>query len=312
MQAEMEYVYRVYQEKSFTKAAEALYLTQPALSMAIRKVEDSLGMPIFDRSVRPMGLTPAGEAYIEYIRSTLYLEQEMQQHMQDIREVNTGSICVGGSHYINAYILPQVLAGFSREYPRVAIDIVETSSAKLTQMLDRREVDITFNCNPRFMQDFERYPAFVDHILLAVPKAFPVNAALQAQRLTSEDIAAKRHLQLDCPCVALEAFRHIDFILLNPGNNLYDRANQLFQEAAFRPHIKLELSQLVTAYHLADASIGATFVSDRLVVPSPDNLYYYKLDSDLTNRLFYMLLPKRKYISQAVRTFVDYCMDALK
>ena len=79
MQTEMEYVYRVYQEKSFSKAAEDLFLTQPALSMAVRKVEDSLGMPIFDRSVRPMRLTPAGEAYIEFIRNTQYLEQELQQ-----------------------------------------------------------------------------------------------------------------------------------------------------------------------------------------------------------------------------------------
>lgn len=311
MQTEMEYVYRVYQEKSFTKAAEALYLTQPALSMAIRKVEDSLGMPIFDRSVRPMGLTPAGEAYMEYIRNTMYLEQEMQQQMQDIREVNTGTIRIGGSHYINAYILPQVLAGFSREYPRISIEIVETSSAELSKMLDHREVDITFNCNSQFMQDFERYPAFADHILLAVPKSFHINESLKDMCLSADDVVRKRHLAASCPCVSLDVFRNVEFILLNPGNNLHDRAKQLFQEAAFHPIIKLELSQMVTAYHLADAAMGATFVSDRLVVSGTDNLNYYKLDSDLTNRLFYMLLPKRKYTSQAVRTFVDYCTQAL-
>ena len=73
MQSEMEYIYRTYQLRSFSKAAESLYITQPALSMAIRKVEDSLGMPIFDRSVRPMGLTAAGETYIDYIKKTYYL-----------------------------------------------------------------------------------------------------------------------------------------------------------------------------------------------------------------------------------------------
>lgn len=311
MQQEMEYVYRVYQEKSFTKAAEALYLTQPALSMAIRKVEDSLGMPIFDRSSRPLGLTPAGEAYIAYIRNTMYLEQEMQQQMQDIREVNTGSIRMGGSHYINAYILPQVLSGFAKEYPRVSVEIVESSSAVLSQMLANREVDITFNCNPKFMQDFERYPAFEDNILLAVPKSFKVNDTLQAQRLTAGDILQNRHMQEDCPCVGLQAFRKIEFILLNPGNNLHDRAKQLFLEADFHPIIKLELSQLVTAYHLAEAALGATFVSDRLVRSETDQLYYYKLDSDLIRRRFYMLLPMRKYTSHAVRMFVDYCTHSL-
>lgn len=311
MLPEMEYVYRVYQEKSFTKAAESLYLTQPALSMAIRKVEESLGMPIFDRSVRPLGLTPAGEAYLEYIRQTIYLDQEMQQQMQDIREVNTGSIRFGGSHYINAYIMPQVLAGFCQQYPHVSIDIVESSSAVLSQMLNRRELDLTMNCNPRFMQGFERYPAFEDHILLAVPKSFRVNCALEGQWLSASDIAAGKHLTLDCPCVGLDVFRDVEFILLNPGNNLHDRALQLFQEAGFPPKIKLELSQLVTAYHLADASLGATFVSDRLVMPQEDNLVYYKLDSELTNRMFYMLLPQRKYTSQAVRAFIRYCSGIL-
>lgn len=311
MQTEMEYVYRVYQEKSFTKAAEALFLTQPALSLAIRKVEDSLGMPIFDRSVRPMGLTPAGEAYIEFIQNTLHLEQEMQQEMQDIREVNTGSIRMGGSHYINAYIMPRVLAGFMQQYPRVKVELIEASSAVLSQMLSRREVDITFNCNPKFMQDFERYPAFEDHLLLAVPKAFRTDAALAGKSLDANAIVQGRHLKPDCPTVTLDSFRDLEFILLNPGNNLHDRANWLFQEAGFSPRVKLKLSQLVTAYHLADAAVGATFISDRLVMPGEDHLLYYKLDSALSKRMFYMLLPNRKYTSKAVRAFVAYCTHHL-
>lgn len=312
MQTEMEYVYRVYQEKSFSKAAESLFLTQPALSMAIRKVEDSLGMPIFDRSIRPMGLTPAGEAYIAYIEHCYYLEQEFHQQMQDIREVNTGSVRVGGSHYINAYILPSILSGFTREHPRIQIDLVESSSAVLSQMLGRREVDITFNCNPKFMEDFERYPAFEDHLLLAVPKALSINEKHAGSSLTADDVAGGRHLRPDCPCVSLDAFRSLDFILLNSGNNLHDRAKQLFQEAGFHPNIKMELSQLVTAYHLAEASLGAAFVSDRLVLHGENNLCYYKLDSALTTRMFYMLLPNRKYTSNAVRAFVDFCALSLQ
>ena len=57
--------------------------------------------------------------------------------------------------------------------------------------------------------------------------------------------------------------------------------------------------------------MGATFISDRLVVRGDDNLNYYKLDSELTNRMFYMLLPNRKYTSKAVRAFVDYCTLSL-
>ena len=62
MQQEMEYIFEVYKEKNFTRAAEKLFITQPALSMAVQKVEERLGMPVFDRSTKPLSLTEAGEA----------------------------------------------------------------------------------------------------------------------------------------------------------------------------------------------------------------------------------------------------------
>ena len=75
MEQNMQYIYQVYQDGSFTKAAEKLYLTQPALSIAIRQEEKRMGMALFDRSRRPLGLTPAGEAYIRAVERMKYLEE---------------------------------------------------------------------------------------------------------------------------------------------------------------------------------------------------------------------------------------------
>ena len=66
----MRYVYEIYRQKSFSKAAQALFITQPALSIAIGKLEASLGMPLFDRSTRPISLTPAGRIYLQTIEQT--------------------------------------------------------------------------------------------------------------------------------------------------------------------------------------------------------------------------------------------------
>ena len=71
---------RVAELQSFSKAAEKLYLTQPALSIAVRKVERSIGMPLFDRSCKPLALPPAGEIYLETIKKMLLLEKEQQQN----------------------------------------------------------------------------------------------------------------------------------------------------------------------------------------------------------------------------------------
>ena len=313
MQTEMKYIYQIYQKKSFRKAAEALYISQPALSMAVKKVEEELGMPVFDRSVRPIRLTTAGEAYIEYIKNTLALEQEMEQRIQDIRDANIGTIRLGGSHYINAHILPELLVGFMHQHPHISVSLVESSSDILSNMLTQKELDLTFSCDPSFIKHFEHHLAFEDHILLAVPKSFAINRYLTSQRLTAVDIKRNHcHLRKDCPCITLDAFRYTDFLLLTQGNNLRSRTDQIFSESNFKPAVKMEFSQLATAYHMARASLGATFISDRLISEFQDDLFYYKLNTFLTTRPFYILLPKQTYTPSAVRAFIDYCLNNQK
>ncbi len=326
MQQEMEYIYEVYKEKNFTRAAEKLFITQPALSMAIQKVEERLGMPIFDRSTRPISLTDAGYAYLDYIESARHLDAEFEQQIRDIKELDKGRVVVGGSHYLNAYILPQILAGFLKKYPNVEIEIKEASSAELAERLRRQELDVTFHCSPEFIQDFPGYPAFRDMVLLAVPVGMDPLAgkhvSLSGEQVTAdplvgqplslsgEQVMAGWHLQDDCPCVSLSEFREIPFILLSRGNNLYERSVRMFEEAGFAPKTKMKLSQLVTAYHLAAAGIGATFVSDLLIRDSDQELNYYKIDSNLVTRQFYALLPKRKYVSVAARRFIEHFQES--
>ncbi|MBR2728498.1 MAG: LysR family transcriptional regulator [Lachnospiraceae bacterium] len=309
MQQEMEYIYEVFREKNFTHAAEKLFITQPALSMAIQKVEERLGMPLFDRSTRPLSVTEAGEAYLKYILRVRQLETELEQQIQDIRELETGRITLGGSNYINTCILPPVLAGFASRYPGIEINLIETSSADLSEKLKRQEIDITFHCSPEFIQHFERYAAFQDRILLAVPQSTAISKdcpEVSGAALSAKDILANRHLKEDCPAVPLEHFRDLSYILLTKGNNLYERSRQMFEEAGFVPNTVMKLSQLATAYHLSNAGIGATFVSDRLVSVYRCSLNYYKLDSPLATRQFFILLPDRKYVSVALQRFIDY------
>ncbi|XCP86863.1 LysR family transcriptional regulator [Roseburia hominis] len=311
MKEEMLYVYTVYQEGSFSKAAKKLFLTQPALSISIQKIEQSIGMPLFDRSRRPLKLTDAGEIYIELIKKTLLLEREQQQKLNDIRNVVTGTIKLGGSHYLNAYIMPDILAGFVREYPGVKLEIMEASSYDLADMLADYKLDLTFNCNPALIKNYNHYKVFEDHILLAVPEEHSINARYADFALTASEIFEGRHLSADCPMIELAAFSELELILLRKGNNLYDRAWAMFHEAGFKPKIKLDLSQLVTAYRLARANMAATFVSDRLVRPEDTSLKFYRLDSSHTTRIFYALLPNKEYVPAAVNRFIQYMQNNL-
>ena len=306
MQNEFLYIYTVYQEGSFSKAAEKLYLTQPALSIAIQKIESSIGMPLFDRSKRPLQLTAAGEAYIGAIKQMQYLEQDLNQEIQDIRNLNKGVLRLGASHYLNAFILPSVLSGFTKAYPGISLELAEYGSDQINTLLAERKIDMTFSCNEMFMEHYERYPAFQDHVLLAVPAFDEINESHRPQQMTAADILARKHLSPDCPTVSLEDFGQLEYILLGPGNNLRDRVLQLFEERHIQPKVKLTLAQLATAHALAQQGLAAAFTCDRLVCQPADGLFYYKLDSPLMDRMFYVVLPDRRYTSHATKMFIQY------
>lgn len=311
MSPDMLYVYTIYQEGSFSKAAEKLYLTQPALSIAVHKIEKSIGMPLFDRKSRPLRLTDAGKIYLDTIQKMHQLELEQEQKLRDIQTLVSGSIHLGGTHYLNAYILPQILVGYNRLYPGVTLHISEDRAEALPEMLGRRELDMTFSCKPEHVEQYLHYPMFEDHILLAVPRDHPIHRQYGDVALTARQVLEKRHLDPTSPKAPLGWFSDLEFILLSQGNNLHERAWQMFQEVGVHPHIKLMLNQLVTAFHLAEAEMGSTFVSDRIIHAYNDRMLYYPLQSPVAHRLFYILLPQNAYIPVAVRKLVQYIQERM-
>ncbi len=305
MQQEMEYIYTVYQKGSFSKAAEALFMTQPALSISIQKVENEIGMPLFNRDKKPLELTEAGQLYIEKIRQIMHLENELSQQLNDLTDLKTGQLRIGGSHYFNSYILPPVIADFKKKWPGIDLELTEAGSYELLTMLKDDLIDLTFNCTPDPHDKLRRIPGFQDTILLAVSTRFPANNCLTDAALTTSDILSRRYQDSDCPAVTMEAFADTPFILLSPGNNLYSRSQSFFQEAGVNPPTAMQVSQLVTAYHLAQAGIGATLISDWMVTGKHPEMIYYKIASPLAGRIFDIVTPGKNYLSNAQQAFIS-------
>ena len=289
MEQDMKYIYQVYQDGSFSAAAEHLYMSQPALSIAVKRVEEAIGAEIFDRSRRPVTLTEAGQAYIDTLHYIRYLEEDLAHRIEDLRGLQTGTLRLGGTHFLNCYILAPILAEFNKQYPGIQLELFEDSALKLQGRLQRRDIDLTLSCAPEIVEQFEHKPAFYDHVLLAVHRDIPLPSELDA-------IAR----------VDLTHFKDMEFILLRQGNNLYDRGRKMFREAGFEPKIRMTISQMVTSYRLADNALGAVFISDRLVRSKRSHLRFFKINSEYTDRLFYFLLPKRDYTPFAVRRFMDF------
>ena len=310
MEQEMHYIYTVYEYGSFSKAAAALYMTQPALSIAVQRVESRMGMPLFDRTTKPLKLTEAGELYIQKYRQVLDLENELRQQMNDLSSLRKGTLRVGGSHYFNSYVLPPVLTSFARRYPGICLELVEAGSNELLDMLYEHKIDLTFNCALKPRDSFHRIPCFTDHVLLAVPADFPVSGTLAAKALSAEDVIRQRHHEADCPMITMEPFSDTPFILLTPGNNLFVRSTAFFESAQVHPEIRLHVTQLVTAWHLAQAGMGATFISDMLVKKTEENAVFFKVDSPLATRRFDLTMSDRHYISNAMKAFAAVFKEA--
>ncbi|MBQ3759356.1 MAG: LysR family transcriptional regulator substrate-binding protein, partial [Synergistaceae bacterium] len=242
-----------------------------------------------------------GKIYIASIGKILAAEEEMNAQIRDIDGLKSGSLCIGGSHFINTCILPEIMTEYSRRYPGIKLELLEASSAFLVDMLTERLIDITFTCRDDIIAQFTHYPAFNDHILLAVSSEI---LSLE-YALSADDVISGKHLQPECPCIPFEAMNELEYVILSEGNNLHDRAMMIFNEAGISPKIKLEISQLSTSYHLAGAKFGAAFVSDKMINSNENGLSFYRIDSPVTERLFYTVLPKREYTPKAVRAFSE-------
>lgn len=305
MKQEMQYIYQVYQSGSFSKAAQALYLTQPALSIAIQKVEAEIGMPLFIRDKKPLELTDAGKVYIEKVKQILHLEAELSKELSDLSSLNIGSLVLGGTHYLNSYILPPVLTTFQKQYPGVHLELVEASSNELIEMLRESKIDLTFNCIPTPKDGFRRTPIFKDNVLIAVPASYPVNQVLKDSALTAKDILFRRNMREECPSVTLEFFANTPFVLLTKGNNLHSRSVAMFEDAKIDPIVRLQVSQLVTAYHLVCSGLGAAFISDWMVLYDHDDMRYYKIAHPLAVRQFDVVSSSRNYLSKPQKAFIE-------
>ena len=144
----MEYIYEVYKEKSFSKAAAALFISQPSLSANVKRVENRIGYPIFDRSTKPLQLTEVGKHYIQAVEKVMDIENNLENYLLDLGNLKTGTLNVGGSNFFSSWILPPLIADFSQKFPHVQISLVEESTVKLSQFLQAGKLDLVIdNCS---------------------------------------------------------------------------------------------------------------------------------------------------------------------
>lgn len=301
------YVLEIYRTGSFSQAAANLYVSQPSLSASIRRLEQKIGEPLFDRSTHPVQLTPCGKAYIHAAQIITSAEDDFDIFVKEYGNCQTGKLVIGGSNMNISFILPPLVKRFQAAYPGIRLEFQEGNIDDLKQQLLEGKLDfIIDSCQ----MDPERFRAFAyqsENLLLAVPVDFPCNVVLQDYRMTKQEILANQHTDPKQRVLPLEKLEGVPFVFLTPETDTYKRASKLCESAGLKPNVLLSFHQQATVFHTICAGIGAAFVSDRLIknVQADPALYYYRLGGPESVRDIQFFKKKEKLMSRAMQAFLD-------
>ncbi|AGY74864.1 LysR family transcriptional regulator [Clostridium autoethanogenum] len=292
---------------SFSKAAKNLYISQPALSAYIKKIEVELGVSLFDRSMTPIHLTEPGEMYIHAILQVKAIQNNLEQYFQDITNLKVGKVSIGGTNFFCSCVLSDIIFEFKKQHPGINVDLFEVKSPDMHEELMKETIDLAIECFHLDTKLFENRVIAKENIILAVPKNYRINDELSAYRLSFQNIVEKRHLSSDFPPVQLSKFANQPFVMLRKGNDMYTRSMKMCRKAGFTPKAVIYLDQLMTSYHIARKGMGIAFIRDSLVkyMNFNEDICFYKLADELSSRELVLIRKKNRYLSRSVDAFIN-------
>lgn len=300
---QLQYMLKVAEEKSFSKAAQKLYIAQPSLSQYIQKLEQQLGVQLFDRSTNPLKLTYAGELYVETAKNILDLKYQLSNQMEDIVNFKKGRLTIGLSPFRSTYIMPKILPLFYKKFPGIDIVLMEGNSVELEDLAIKGTTDISIMTLPINENFFSYEPILMEKILLALPSQHPF----------CKNVISKHYAQNTYPEISLHKLCDEPFILLKQHQKLHQIAVSLCKEAGFKPKIILESESIEATHALVSSGMGITFVPDTITLfPQTPTTPIYFLMKDLeTTRTLVVSHRKKRYLSRAAKEFITIMKGVL-
>lgn len=171
---------------SFSRAAEKVLRSQPAVSAQIRQLEQEYGQKLFDRNTKSVRLTPAGEVVLDYARQLLELRTTSVQAASDWNGVPTGTLSIGANEGTFLYVLPKVFADYHRKFPKVRISVYRSFTHKVSEKVEEGAIDLGVVTMPVKSPSLTATPVFRDRILLMVGPRSPL---FEQSSVTLEEFA---------------------------------------------------------------------------------------------------------------------------
>ncbi|SDZ80627.1 DNA-binding transcriptional regulator, LysR family [Oribacterium sp. KHPX15] len=288
----IEYIIKIADEGSITKAAEKLFITQSALSQQLQKLEKEVGTPLFVRSKAAWAPTPEGQIYLDNAREMLRIKQKTYTIIADMVNKHNGYLSVGMTPGRGFDMFSYVYPIFHDKYPEFTVEPRELSVKQQQDAVHKGELDIGFVTLTDAQKTADEYiDLFKEEIYLALPADYPLS---------------KEYLQSDdkYPTVPLTALQYEPFVMMYKESTIRKMVDQIFRDAGFAPTVLFETSSNMTILSMIKARLACGLLPYHYVKQKPDGIMFFRLPFRPTWKVC-VTYQKNAYLSKAAKDFID-------
>ncbi len=283
-----EYILAVARTGHFGKAADDCNVSQPTLSQQIKKYEDYIGMPIFERDNKNVQLTRNGKELLPYLKTVLDANKTLRQAVQNLKNPEEGRLYLGAFPTLAPFYIPNVLPRLNKAFPKLNLFWVEERSPDLITLLKNGEIDAAFLALPLDTSDeFEVMPLFQEKLVAAVP----ASSSLARQKILS-----------------LKDLKDEPLLLLEDSHCLSGQALEACKWAGLKNRHDFRATSIETLRHMVGSGLGITLVPEMAVNTNFENVTYVPLKESNAQRT--IGLVRRK--TSPIKGMLDKVVDLLK
>jgi len=279
-------------EKSFTKAAEVLYLSQPSLSKQMQRLEKNLDISLINRENNKISLTENGKVFLQYSERILALCEESCRALIDLKNGDRGNLTVGASQTIGTYLMPRVLALFAKNYPQIDLKVQVNSTRIIAQNILNREIDIAVVGGdvPDELKKKLTITNFVkDELSLILPKSHPF---AKKKKINKDDLY------------------HLNFITLSSNSTIRKFVDTILKQNNIETKnlkIIMQLNSLEGIKTAVGLGLGAAFVSSSAIEKEIEleTIEIIEIENIKITRILSIISNPECYKSKAFKLFLN-------
>jgi len=280
---------------SFTKAAEALSMTQPAVTFQVKQLEEQFNARLFDRSHGRIGLTSAGQLVLQYAERILKLSGELEARMAEMSGEIAGPLVIGASLTNGEFILPQVIGEFQARHPQVQLHLTVGNSESIESRVAERSLDLGFIESPSHLTNLETQQICEDELVVVCA---PGSEIARIRRATPAQL-------LEQPYVRRE-----------PGSGTREFADRYLRSQGISPddlHVVMELGSTVAIKGVVETGLGFSLMSRAAVVKELrlGTLVAIPLEPRLI-RILSWVCVKEQFQPRRLASFVEFATEKMR